>query len=739
MRNLFLKSSIRVLAAASVAGLSVAAMAQNAGTATGQPTQPLTGAAKEQQLRRQTMLRDFIHALFIHRTDWAAGLGQQLLNENMTGPEFVDLVEKSGELERFEEAIGRAMRTGDVETTAAALVSLYERGKLERVRNPDEIARNIELLKRGTQRATMLARERLFAAGEYAMPQLLQALLQNQDMHLKAQAQRLLVDMGQHAVIPLCTALAGLDPAQQEMVIDILGLVGYRTALPFLYDVLTGTSSAPVRQACDRAIQRIGPSGETDPALLYQQLGEAYYAERAELTSFPGETHQLLWNFDPGVGLFPTAIRTEVYHEAMAMRVCERSLALRPQGNDDALSLWLAANFNREIQQPAGYDNPAYPKTRRDAMYFAVAAGAGPSQSVLARGLDDRNTQLARRAIAAIEQTAGGNALLWGGNSARSPLVDALRYPNRRVQYEAALAMGRAQPQQAFPAAERVVPILASAIRDAGVRYAAVVATNREIGDSVRRTLERAGYTLMPVSATLGELAQPIAEVPGVDLVVVAQSGDAANATIAETRRVPKLAATPVLALVPGPSVIDMSRRYDRDPLVSVRSEGLREDQLAAAAAELVESAVGGPITSEEARQYATRALAVLRDLAVSGNTVFDVGDAALPLIGALGETTGPMRLEIAEVLSRVDQKRAQVALMDAALNAAGEERVALLGKVADSAKRFGNLLEQRQVERVLDLATNGPDQEATAAAALVGSLNLPNTNLVPLILGKKS
>jgi hypothetical protein len=75
---------------------------------------------------------------------------------------------------------------------------------------------------------------------------------------------------------------------------------------------------------------------------------------------------------------------------------------------------------------------------------------------------------------------------------------------------------------------------------------------------------------------------------------------------------------------------------------------------------------------------------------------------------------------------------------MDSAVAASGDERIALLGKVADSAKRYGNLLEPRQVERALDLAANAPGHEATAAAALVGSLNLSNTNLVPLILQKK-
>ena len=95
--------------------------------------------------------------------------------------------------------------------------------------------------------------------------------------------------------------------------------------------------------------------------------------------------------------------------------------------------------------------------------------------------------------------------------------------------------------------------------------------------------------------------------------------------------------------------------------------------------------------------------------------------------------------MELAEVLSRVNQKRVQVALMDAALNAKAEEQIAMLGKVSESAKRFGNQLEPRQIQRVVEMASTAPGQTATAAAALMGSLNLPNTNLIPLILGQKN
>jgi hypothetical protein len=733
VRTLFGKSSVLGLAAVAVMGLAAPGlMAQQAGTTT-----PLTGPEREKYNAQQAMLRDFIHYVLINRPDVAAGTGQKLLNENLSPTRFVDLVEGSGEEDRFLNTIGRAMRVPVVEGTAAALLKHYEKGKLERVRNADEIAKNIGMLT-GGQRPRLLARERLVAAGEYAMPQLLSSLLQRQDAELSAQAQRLLIDMGGQAVIPLSTAMLRLDVNGQQQIADILGVIQHRTALPFLHDVLMGATLDSVKQACERAISRIGRAATSDSADLYQELAESYYAEKPELTSFPGEPHQLLWSFDPAIGLIPTAIRTEVYHEAMAMRMCERSLTLRSVNNDPALSLWLASNFSREIQSPAEYDNPAYPKTRRDAMYYAVVAGSAPSQAVLARGLDTRNTPLVRRAIAALDQTAGATALLSGQN--RSPLLESLRYANRRVQYEAALAMGKSQPQQAFTGSDRVVPILAGAIRDSGSRFAAVVARNKELGDGYRRTLERAGYTVLPVASSLAELDAPIAEMPGIDLIVADMAGDdATNGLIDASRRAPKLAVTPVLALVEGSSLVDMGRKYDRDLLVSVRSRGVSEAQLSEAVNQLVNRAVGGPISSDEARAYAERALSVLRDLAVSGNTVFDVGDAAQSLIASLGAAAGGMKMDIAEVLARINQKRSQVALMDAAMAAQGDERIALLGKTADSAKRHGNLLETRQVERVLELVSRAPDKEATAAAALIGSLNLPNVNLVPLILNPAS
>ncbi len=738
--------STRVLTALILgAGLACSALAQ--APAAPAPAAPATPPPASDQPTPEQLLRDFVHFTFIDRADVANSYGRQLLDRGMKDSEFVDLVEKSNEVARFEEAISRSLRKPELEATAGLLLKKFESGKLERVRLADEIARNIKLLTGGA-RARLIARERLAAAGEYAMPQLLEALLQQKDLALRSEVADLMKDMGRQSVVPLCTALPDLQPEQQELVVNVLGQVPYKTSVPYMADLARTSNSDQVRTACERAIRTLDASAlSVDPATLFRELGEAYYAERPEVTSFPGEESQILWSFDPRMGLAMTDIRTPVFHEAMAMRTAERSLSIRDQGNAPALALWLASNFSREIdtdrmvselKMERGYTNPSYPSNRRDAMYYAVAAGAPVMQDVLALAVDTKDTPLARKSIAAIERTAGG-AALWSNRGDRRPLVDALHYPNRRVQYEAALALAKAQPTSAFPSAERVVPLLAGAIRNAGSRFAIVVAPQEdESYRSVRTALTELGYEVLPYASNLATLAPEIASRPGIDLVVSSALGAAATEElIAESRRSPQLIATPVLALTTAQAYIDLGRKFDRDVAVAVRPAGLPANMIKNAAEQLVENAVGGKITPEEAKEYSARSLAALRDLALTGNQVFNVSDAQRPLIGALGDSTGATKVDIAEVLSRVADRPAQVALGDASLNAKEGEQIALLGKLADSAKRFGNQLEPRQVQRILEIAAKGANEPATAAAAVLGALNLPNDNLVPLILNK--
>lgn len=695
---------------------------------------PATAQDQDGPSPRQ-LLEDFNHYTRIDQYEMAAASARALLDSDLSPERFLGLVEDSPNmLQNFERAYGRAMSVPQLEPLAARLWSLYTEGRSGRARNPEEIDRNIESLD-GTLSQQLFAKARLGEAREYAVPQLLDAALRGETPKIQANAVEVLQEMGRPAAVVLSEALLSMDAASQVRIANILGQIDYPVSVPYLYELYAGTNDRRVREAIERAVRRI--TGDFDPTLpvagLYRELADRYFADRTRgsLISFPGETHQVLWEYLPGVGLTPTAVITELFNEAMAMRHAKHALELDPT-DTATLSLWLAANFAREIEQPADYDNPTY-RDKRDPMYYAVAAGTGPSMRVLARALYDKETVLARRAIAALSRSTGGEGLLRGMGDDR-PLLAALSYPDRRVQYDAALAIGRAFPTRGFEGAERVTPILAGLIGDASKRYAVVIASDVSRQQEIRSNLESEGYTVLAPATTLRGAGEAIARAPVVDLIVT-DVGGRTLATIEEIRRTGRLAATPVLALMPWTEVNTNRARMADDHLTRLAREGLTSAEMAASVEQLVQRASGDPVTQAEAREYAIEALDVLRSLAIGGNEVLNVRDAASALIASLGETSGEVKMRVAEVMSYIASRRVQVSLMNAALTATGGERIALLGAVADSAKRHGNLLEGVQVSRLVDLAQTAQGDEATAAAALMGALDLSNDQLVPLII----
>jgi len=712
---------------------------------TAKPADPIKEAA--------TYLDDFVHYVRIDRFDLAKAYGDALLKMlpkpygtaegegKIKGSDLLKILSDPAKLTGFEQAARNGLKNPELEAISGGLLKAYETSKLDVARKPEEIERNIGLLS-GTQRQRLFGRDRLVFAGEYAMPQVLAAYLKRTDPTLTAELRTVMQNLGRQAVVPLVTALPALDPASQEQVADVLGDVKNPTARPFLYDLHKSSASEAVRTACQRAITKI--DGTFDPALnassLYNNLAEGYYAESLSLTSFPTEDSQIVWAYDPSIGLVMTTIGTPVFHEAMAMRAAERALAL-DNTNAAAMSLWLASNFSREIDTPKDYANPAYGTDRKSAMFYSVAAGPVASRRVLARALDTRDVPLARRSIAAIATTAGPGTL--SETDGRNALLEALRYPNRRVQYEAALALGTSQPAKAFDGSERVVPILGSAIRDAGAKFALVISQNAEEAKPLESVARGLGYTILPSASSLSGAEAGLSDAPGVDLIISRLGGNATEALISDVRTNSRLGAAPIMAVVDSETAAAMAGKYGRDETVKLVRTATNATQQAEAVKQLIETAAGGSVTSDEALAYQSKSLSVLRDLAISGSTVLNVSDATGPLVTALNDPKTPVRMEIAEVLSHMNDKRAQTALIDTALAAKDDDMIALVGKATASAKRFGNLLDEKQVDRLRKAAyaaanKTGEDRGATALAGLLGAMRLPNEKLIPLVLGTK-
>ncbi len=703
-------------------------------------------AADEKTLKEtESQLRDYVHYVKIARYDLANSFGQSVVDKlakpigkaegdaAVTLGEFVHLLENGGEVGRFEDAVGRGERIGEIESVSAALANAYSKGKLEIARNASEITKSIELLT-GTQRQRLVSRERLAAAGEYAMPQLLSAFQKRDNPALIAEVRQLMVDMGRQAARPLQAAVAGLDDGTQEAAIGVLGDIPYTSSVAVLNDIANNSKSDRCRKAALRSLAKLGKAGAGNVAGEYLKLAEAYYSGAESLTPFPKDDAQLVWSYDPQLGLTARAVDTSVFHETMAMRTAEHALRADAK-SQAAVSLWLAANFSREINAPKDYVNPLY-KDRPEPMFYAAAAGTDALQAVLARALDAKDAQLARKAIAALGKTAGPSALK--ASKGRNALIEALRFPNRRVQTDAALVLAGASSSQTFDGAERVVPVLASAVREAGAKYALVVATDGEKSKMIGDGLRAMGYTVLPPAATPGDVDGSVSAVAGVDLVVTSLPPKETAGVVSTVRGHSKLSASPVLVMTDLDGINELGGRYDRDVMVRIARTGISAEQAAEAVRQITAATIGEALTADEASDYQNRSLDAIKAVAMSGSTAYAVGDATAPLASAMNDAKGSLKLKIADVLAMIGEKKAQQAIVDAALAADGADMIALVNSATASAKRHGNMLDERQVKRLLDEAAKTTTGEAgTALSALLGALNLQSDRIVPLILAK--
>ena len=682
----------------------------------------------------QTLIEDFSHYVYIAQNELAEANARAILDLGLEPADFLAIVEDDPRLvQRFQDGYRTAMKRAGLADLASDLRDLYENGRRSRARDVDEIQRNIELL-RGGQRAKRLAAARLLEAGEYGVPDMLRTLIENRDASQVLEVKRALRSLNKQAVAPLCAALLGVRPAAQEEIARILGGIGYESALPFLIELRDTTTVEAVRATANRAIEKIGPDLAGRPLnALYRELAEDYYDHSQSLTPFPGEAFQPVWTYNPSIGLVPTAVRTEVFHEAMAMRYASRAMTL-DRSDRDSLAVWVASNFSREADQPDGYNNPLYPAGERDASFYAVASGNAVLQRVLARAIDGRDTRLARQAIKGLDVSAGG-ADAWDADSGDRPLVRALDYPDRQVRYDAALVLAGIEPESLFDGADRVVPILAGAIRDGSSRYAAIISHESERQQFLRQTLESAGYEALAPGRSVAEIMDSVVTVPGVDVVLIDTTEARTEEIVEEMRRTARLAATPAVALLPANAANRLKNRFYGDSLTRFSREGVSAEEIVRNAEGLIFETTGEALDGSKAIDYATRSVLALRDIAIASGDIYRIEDATLQLVSALETQQGGLVSPIADVLSRIGERRAQAAIMDRAIAARGAERVRLLRWASESAKRFGNMLEPRQTRWLAERLRDATGDEATACAGLVGALGIASDAVIDLIM----
>jgi hypothetical protein len=355
---------------------------------------------------------------------------------------------------------------------------------------------------------------------------------------------------------------------------------------------------------------------------------------------------------------------------------------------------------------------------------------------VLARALEDADAALALDAIDALAATAGHQTLA-GEDEGGSPLLAAMDYPDRRVRFEAAFAVARARPGGQFSGAGRVVPVLASAVRQSGRQVAVVLAADQNQLNQLADRVRQAGQFQLISGTKLTEVSQALLDVAAADLIVVQMDPDRINTIYPQIRQNYKLRGAAMVALSSDGGLASLNRMFVDDALVLPTDAKVTDEQLTARIDQALSIVGGGQIDDAQALAYATEAVNLLRDLAITGQQAFNVIEARRALTEALDDNRRPVAIGAAEVLAQLADDQAQVALADVALDETrpADRRIAFLGSLAASARRIGNRLTDRHNDLLGELVNQASGDLADAAAQAYGALNLPTGHSVQLIV----
>ena len=678
-----------------------------------------------------TLMKDFLHYVRIAKPELAAASGQALLDSSITDEQLALLVADNDLEDKLVSVLRRGRRMPGVETIVSEMETRVEDGRIGLARDPQRITESVQMLS-GTLRQKMLAETRLVAAGEYAMPALLAAVVDGNDPVLEVAATTVIERIKRQAVLPLCAALMQVDPSAQRKICNMLGEIGYPTAEPFLLELAAAKGTPDVvKDAAMRAFKRLGGTS-TSVSAQFVALGRRFFDREMSLTPWPAEPMNNIWSYDGYAGLTPTSIATPIYSDVMAMKMAQTALGF-DDGSADALSLFVASDLRRGNDMTDGMTDPIFGDQPYSAEFFATAVGPGTTQDVLAMALDQFDTALVNDALVALGDTTGRANLFVG---ARLPLLECLRYPDRRVQYRAALVLANALPKQSFPGDDAVVPLLGSAVRDSGAMFGIVVASNDEDRRTYGGDLQAMGFTVLDGGDSYDTVRTQLGRSVGLDLVVIRGDSTLIRETIKGLRNDNLSAAVPVIACSNAADEMDLGNDFSGDRATMIWTAGGDQQAFMNAATALLKRTGGASMDEGEALEFALASLDALARVAASDSTVLEVASARAALLEALANGDGHMHLLVADVLSMIPGSDAQQALIDSALAASDEmEQIDMLDLVAASARRFGNQAAPRQVSALQDMIGSSQGDVADAAGRAFGALNVGPRQAVELIL----
>ena len=664
----------------------------------------------------QTAMDDFLYGVLAGRKELAQTNAKFLLESGVTNQQLAQMIDGAGVQERLARAVRASKGMGEVGDLATQIDVRVSAGRLELARDSARIDEAVRQLG-GTMRQQAMAKATLVSAGAYAVPSLLKALFDQRNPQLQLRASQTLSEIGRSAVLPLCEVIVSSSPEEQVAICNILTAINSKTAGPWLTKTLRLATSSDVKKAASTALRSLKVSNVSE-LNLWTSMARDYFVSRDALTPYPSDPNQVVWSVDVAGTIVPTLVATQIYGDVMAQRCAQEAMRIDPSA-EEGLSIYIAAGLRSQATQAS---NSA------DVSMMSIALAAGPVQAErvlrLARSVNDPG--LTKIAISILAKTASESMLVESKEG--SPILGCLMNPSRSIRTAAALAIGYAMPKKSFQGANRVVPILASAVKQGGSLRAVVIASDETQRRELEGRLSQIECALLASEANASTVLSTLSGRGEPDLIIASGGASEMKLIVSQLRSNPVLASTPI---------VDQATR--QDPTIILWFQGRSEIEFQAAAKQLITRTIGATNGAEVGdtgqASLQTETLQVLRKIGEMQMSPFQIADAEQDLIDALAATTTETQILVARVLAVTPTAGAQRALLNAALSATEAQQIALLQAVAESGRLYGNQSEEKQIDRLRQALSEAKGANADALAQAYGALRVGTSQVLKLIL----
>jgi hypothetical protein len=729
----FALKSIRILALATALVLpslpTVVVHAQEAPA-------PATAAATPVPKELQNAVENYWFYGKVARYELSVAEGQKIVASEADAETILRAFEAVAQMrgDNIDEWLIRFQRIEPMRAVTEQIINKVSEGYRARRASPEFIKQQIDRLLSGP-RGYENAMPRLRESGEIAIPFMIDMLRDPTKRGTLPTIRRALRDMGQIGLNPLVASTEMQDWDTLTTVVGVLGELGYPGAAPYIARLLELPNSPPaVKGVAASALASLGvPPGAAKASDLFYDLGEKFYYESASVVSDKRWPMSNVWYWTQN-GPERKQVPHQIWGDIMAMRACEYTLKLGGAHSDDAMGLWLAANYKREADLPEGQTDATRPENYPAAHYWGVSGGAKYLEAALARAIKNKNAAVAFRATRSLQEIVGQSNL---SANAASPLVAATQFPDRKVRFEAAFALAAAMPNAPYEGAQRVVPLLAEALAQTGQPSVMVVAAAQDQANKLVDGLKGAGFAVAGATSAESAASNAIG-LPAVDVLLVSEDIGAGNVDqlFVMASQNAKLAGAARLVMVKT-GASQFETRKVTDPLLSTTTatdpEGLK------GAIEAARAKSGAlPLDPTVATDYATRAGNLLIQVGNARANVYPLAPAKATLLGALNDTRPEIVTLSGKVLGLLNDKDAQGALLASAQEEknADEVKISLYRSLASNARNFGNMLNGDQVSALEKAVAETANLDVRSAAAEArGALNLPADQAKKLVV----